>query len=68
MLLVLKPTKLRAIVSRNIFRLKFNTHVFIRFSISNGVGLRLLMARKPTGFYRLIYCTGSRHWGGWVRS
>jgi hypothetical protein len=64
MLLVLKLAKLTAVVYRNTFRRKFSTHVFTGSSICNGVALRLLMARKPTGFYRLIYCTGLRRLGG----
>jgi hypothetical protein len=64
MLLVIKPPKLRAVVFRNAFRPKFNTHASTRFSICKGVALRLTMARKLTSFYRLIYYTGLRRWLG----
>jgi hypothetical protein len=63
MLLVIKPAKLRVVVFRNAFRLKFNTHASTRFSICKGVALRLMTARKPTDFCRLIYYTGLRRLG-----
>jgi hypothetical protein len=36
-------------------------------SIYKGVVLRFTMARKLTGFCRLIYCTGLRRLGGWAK-
>jgi hypothetical protein len=60
MLLVIKLSKLRAVVFRNAFCLKFNIYVSTRFSICKGVVLRLTTARKLTDFYRLIYYTGLR--------
>jgi hypothetical protein len=66
-LLVIKPPKLRAVVFRNAFRPKFNTHASTGFSICKGVALRLTTARKPTDFCRLIYYTGLRRLGGWAR-
>jgi hypothetical protein len=57
MLLVVKPAKLRAVVFRNAFRLKFNTHAYTGFSICKGVVLRFVIAKKFTGFCRLIYYT-----------
>ena len=68
MLLVFKLGKLTAVVYRNTFRRKFSTYASTRSSICNGVALRFTTARKPTGFYRLICCTGLRHLGGWARS
>ena len=62
-LLVIKLPKLRAVVFRNTFYLKFNTHTSTGFSIYKGVVLRLTIVRKPTDFCRLIYYTGSRHLG-----
>ena len=67
MLLVIKQLKLRAVVFRNAFRPKFNTHASTGFSICKGVALRLTTARKPTDFCRLIYYTGLRRLGGWAR-
>ncbi len=64
MVLVFKPAKFRAVVFRNVFRLKFNTHASTGFSICKGVVLRPTMARKPTDFCKLIYCTGLRHLAG----
>lgn len=63
MLLVVKSVRLRAVILRNAFCLKFNIHVFTRFSICKGVALKFTIARKLTGFYRLIYCTSLRHLG-----
>jgi hypothetical protein len=63
MFLVIKPPKLRAVIFRNTFRPKFNTHASTGFSIYKGVVLRLITARKPTDFCRLIYYTGLRHLG-----
>jgi hypothetical protein len=63
-LLVIKLPKLRVVVFRNAFRLKFNTHASTRFSIYKGVALRLTTARKSTDFCRLIYYTSLRHLGG----
>jgi hypothetical protein len=63
-LLVIKLPKLRVVVFRNTFRLKFNIHVFTRSSICKGVVLRFIILRKFTGFYRLIYYTSLRHLGG----
>jgi hypothetical protein len=67
MLLVVKTAKLRVVVSRHIFRLKFNTHAFTGSSICNEVVVMFAMAKKLTGFCRLIYYTGSRRLGGWAR-
>jgi hypothetical protein len=67
MLLVVKPAELRAVGLRNAFRPKFNMHVFTGSSICKGVVLRFVIAKKLTGFYRLIYCTGLRHLAGWAR-
>jgi hypothetical protein len=67
MLLVLKPAKLEALGLKNAFHPKFNMHAFTGFSICKGVVLRLIIARKLTGFYRLIYYTGWRHSGGWAK-
>ena len=64
MLLGVKPGKLRVVVFRNTFRLKFNTHASTGFNICKGVVLRFTMARKLTGFCRLIYYTGLRRLGG----
>jgi hypothetical protein len=66
-LLVVRPAKLRAVGLTNAFCLKFNMHVFTRSSICKGVVLRFTVAKKLTSFYRLIYCTGLRHLGGWAR-
>jgi len=55
--------KLRVIIFRNVFYLKFNTHTSIRFSIYRKVALRIVIARKPTIFYKLIYYTSLRHLG-----
>jgi hypothetical protein len=63
MLLGVKPAKLRVVGLRNASRLKFNIHAFTGSSICKGVVLRFTMARKFTGFYRLIYCTGLRPLG-----
>jgi hypothetical protein len=63
MLLVIKLPKLRAVVFRNAFRPKFSTHASTGFSICKGVALRLMIARKPTDFCRLIYYTGLRRLG-----
>jgi hypothetical protein len=67
MLLAVKLAKLRVVGLRNAFRPKFNMHVFTGFSICKGVVLRFVIAKKLTGFYRLIYCTGSRRLAGWVK-
>jgi hypothetical protein len=64
MLLGVKPAKLRAAGLRNAFRPKFNMHAFTGSSICKGVVLRFAMAKKLTGFYRLIYYTGLRRLGG----
>jgi hypothetical protein len=64
MLLVVKPAKLRVVVFRNAFYLKFNTYTSTRFSICKGVVLRFLIAKKLTGFYRLIYYTGLKRLAG----
>jgi hypothetical protein len=64
MLLAVKPAKLRIVGLRNAFRPKFNIHAFTRSSICKGVVLRFVMAKKLTGFFRLIYCTSLRHLGG----
>jgi hypothetical protein len=64
MLLVVKPAKLRAVVFRNAFRLKFNTRASTRFSICKGVVLRFTMAGKFTDFWRLIYYSGLRRLDG----
>jgi hypothetical protein len=64
MLLVVKLAKLKVVVSRNAFRLKFNTYASTRFSICKRVVLRFIIAKKFTGFCRLIYCTGLRRLGG----
>jgi len=61
MLLGVKPAKLRVVGLRNAFRPKFNIYTFTGSSIYKGVVLRFTIARKFTGFYRLIYCTGLRH-------
>lgn len=63
-LLVIKLLKLRAVIFRNAFRLKFNIYTSTRFSIYKGAVLRFTMIRKPTNFYRLIYYTGLRRLGG----
>jgi hypothetical protein len=60
-LLVIKPPKLKAVVFKNAFRLKFNTYAFTRFSICKEVALRLITAKKLTDFCRLIYYTSLRH-------
>jgi hypothetical protein len=62
-LLVIKLAKLRVVVFRNTFYSKFNTHVSTRFSIYKGVALKLIIARKLTDFYRLIYYISLRHLG-----
>lgn len=67
MLLAVKPAKLRIVGLRNAFHLKFNMHAFTGSSICKGVVLRFVMAKKLTGFYRLIYCTGLRRLAGWGR-
>jgi hypothetical protein len=67
MLLVVKLAKLRAVVFRNAFRPKFNTHASTRFSICKGVVLRFVIAKNLTGFCRLIYCTGLKRLAGWGR-
>jgi hypothetical protein len=67
MLLVVKLAKLRVVVFRNAFCLKFNIHAFTRFSIYTGVVLILTITRKFTSFCRLIYYTSLRHLGGWAR-
>ena len=67
MLLVIEPPKLRAVVFKNTFRPKFNTHASTGFSICKGVVLRFLIAKKLTGFCRLIYCTGLKRLAGWGR-
>ncbi len=66
-LLVIKLPKLRAVIFRNTFRPKFNIYASTGFNIYKGAVLRFTMVRKPTDFYRLIYCTGLRRLGGWVR-
>jgi hypothetical protein len=63
MLLIIKPLKLKAVVFRNAFRPKFNTHASTGFSICKEVVLRLTTARKPTDFCRLIYYTGLKRLG-----
>ena len=68
MLLVPKLAKLAAAVFRNTFRPKFNTHASTGSSICKKVALRLATTMQPTNFYRLIYCIGLRHLGGWARS
>ncbi len=68
MLLMLRLANLIAIVYKNIFRRKFNTHVFTGFSICNRVALKLKTVRKSTNFYRIIYYTSLRYLGGWVKS
>jgi hypothetical protein len=65
--LVVKLAKLRVVVYRNAFRLKFNTHVSTRFSTYIRVVLRLLIVTKPTDFCKLICCTSLRRLGGWAR-
>jgi hypothetical protein len=67
MLLAVKPAKLRIVGLRNAFCPKFNMYAFTGSSICKGVVLRFVMAKKLTGFCRLIYCTGLRHLGGWAR-
>jgi hypothetical protein len=67
MLLIVKLAKLRAVGLRNAFRPKFNMHAFIRFSICKGVVLRFAMAKKLTGFCKLIYYTSLRRLAGWGR-
>jgi hypothetical protein len=67
MLLIVRLARLRTVVFRNAFRLKFNTHASTGFSICKGVVLRFMMAKKFTGFYRLIYYTGSRRLVEWRR-
>jgi hypothetical protein len=67
MLLGVKPAKLRVVGLRDVFRPKFNMHAFTGFSICKGVAFRFAMARKLTSFCRLIYYTGLRRLGGWVR-
>jgi hypothetical protein len=62
--LVVKLAKLRVVVYKNTFYLKFNTYVSTRFSTYIGVVLRLLTATKPTDFYKLIYYTSLRYLGG----
>ena len=64
-LLGVKPAKLRAVGLRDVFRLKFNMHAFTGSNICKGVTLRFTIARKLTGFCRLIYCTGLRRLAGW---
>jgi len=65
--LAVKPAKTKPIGLRTAFRLKLNLHIFIGFSIYEGVALRFIIARKFTGFCRVIYYTGFRHLGVWVR-
>ena len=67
MLLGVKPAKLRAVGLRDVFCPKFNIYAFTRSSIYKGVALRFATTRKLTGFCRLIYYTGLRRLGGWVR-
>jgi hypothetical protein len=66
-LLVIKPTQLRAVVFRNAFHPKFNMHASTGFSICKGVVLGLMTARKLTNFYKLTYYTGLRRLVGWAR-
>jgi hypothetical protein len=67
MLLVVKPAKLRVVISRNAFCLKFNTHASTGVSTCKGVILGFIIVKEFTGFCRLIYCTGSRPLAGWGR-
>jgi hypothetical protein len=62
MLLGVTPAKLRAVGLRTASRPKFNMHAFTGSSICKGVVLRFTIARKFTGFCRLIYCIGLRPW------
>ena len=64
MLLVVKLAKLRVVGLRNAFCLKFNIHAFTRSSICKGGVLRFIIAKKLTGFYRLIYYTSLRRLAG----
>jgi len=61
--LVVKLAKLRITRLRNTFYSKFNIYAFTRSSIYKRVVLRLIIARKFTGFYRLIYYTSLRRLG-----
>ena len=66
-LLGVKSANLRAVGLRDVFRPKFNMHAFTGSIICKGVALRFTMARKLTGFCRLIYYTGLRRLAGWGR-
>jgi hypothetical protein len=60
MLLVVKLVKLRVVVFKNAFCLKFNTHAFTRFNICKVVVLKFIIAKNFTGFCKLIYYTSLR--------
>jgi hypothetical protein len=63
MLLIIKLAKLKIVVFKNIFCLKFNIYASIRLSIYKEVAFNLITTIKFTSFYKLIYYISLRRLG-----